>query len=307
MFFLIGVRTQQEIFSLDEELNLFDEVDWDFLNVSETAENYEYYNDIRDLDFEEESALGIFKNELVPLIILGIITILSIILSLGVLGVFKKSQSYESILSMESSEKAGSNTMNYVDGNECSNSDMVAISKTLSNYCGILKTKSNYNDLNSICSESTFASSYKGYTDSIKESYDINDCYARGFSQFGSFISVNKIDRVIEKDGTYYCYVYLNVPTSENIFQYVYMHQYDIAKYFTNRSISEDNIIRYLIDTTEQSAITTTSVGYCIEFEKQGESLVLKDDKVFTDDTINSFKEATSQVTSVIKGNMKNN
>ena len=85
------------------------------------------------------------------------------------------------------------------------------------------------------------------------------------------------------------------------------MHQYDIAKYFTNRSISEDNIIRYLIDTTEQSAITTTSVGYCIEFEKQGESLVLKDDKVFTDDTINSFKEATSQVTSVIKGNMKNN
>lgn len=303
---MIEVRSQQEIFSLDEELNLFDEANWDFLNVSETAENYEYYNDIRDIDFEEESALRIFKNELVPLFILGVVAILSIVLCLGVLGVFKNSQNYENILGVENSDKSSTNIVNYIDGDECNNSDLVLISKTLSNYCGILKAKSSYSNLNTLCSESSFFNCYKDYTDNIKESYDINDCYARGFSQFGSFISVNKIDRVIKKDNTYYCYVYLNVPTNEDIFQYVYMHQYDIAKYFTNREINEENIVRFLLDTTEQSAISSTSVGYCIEFEKSGSDFIIKNDKIFSDDAINSFKEATTQVTNIIRGTIKN-
>lgn len=117
---------------------------------------------------------------------------------------------------------------------------------------------------------------------------------------------MNKIDRVIKKDNTYYCYVYLNVPTNEDIFQYVYMHQYDIAKYFTNREINEENIVRFLLDTTEQSAISSTSVGYCIEFEKSGSDFIIKNDKIFSDDAINSFKEATTQVTNIIRGTIKN-
>lgn len=302
---MIEVRSQKEIFSLDEELNLFDEANWDFLNISETSENYEYYNDIRDIDFAEESVLRIFKNELVPLIMLVIITVLSIVICLGVLGVFKKNPSYNNVLSMENSDKSNSNIINYIDGSECSNSELVSISKVLSNYCGVLKTKNTYDSLNSLCSESIFFNTYKGYTDSIKESYDLNDCYARGFSQFGSFISVNKIDKVIKKDNIYYCYVYLNVPTNEDIFQYVYMHQYDIAKYFVNKDISEENIVKFLLDVTEQSAISSSSVGYCIEFEKVGSDFIIKDDKVFSDDATNSFKEATTQVMNIIKGNMK--
>ena len=46
------VRTQTEIAKLDEELNLFDEVDWNFYEVLDTHEtNFEYFDDSVDLYF----------------------------------------------------------------------------------------------------------------------------------------------------------------------------------------------------------------------------------------------------------------
>ena len=48
------IRDTAEIISLDEELNLFKEQDWDFLNqpILERSENWQFYNDVRDKDFD---------------------------------------------------------------------------------------------------------------------------------------------------------------------------------------------------------------------------------------------------------------
>ena len=45
----MSVRINEEIKLFDEDLKLFDENSWDFLNVDHTQENYEYFNDIRDI------------------------------------------------------------------------------------------------------------------------------------------------------------------------------------------------------------------------------------------------------------------
>ena len=50
------IRSANEIKSLDDELNLFEETEWDFLSVVDTKDtNFEYFNDIRDSDFDKRN------------------------------------------------------------------------------------------------------------------------------------------------------------------------------------------------------------------------------------------------------------
>lgn len=303
---MIEIRDLQEIVNLDQELNLFDDNDWDFLSNSNTevAGNYEYYNDIRDIDFDGASN-SFLKRDYIIVFLLVLLTILSLFICLNIMGVFDRNLDYEALQTVADSEGMTS-TEEYIQGEECGNDKIIETSKVLSHYCGVLKSDAKLVTLNDYCEgDSVFYTNYKSYTDNIKESYDLNDCYARAFSKFGTMFSIDEINKVIYKDGIYYCYVNIYAPTENDIFQYIYMYQYDIAKYFNSRDISEENIVRFLLEITGQSVIPCSSNEYCIEFVESDNGLVIKDDTFFSDTSIVSFKSSTEKITNIIKGNIQ--
>lgn len=298
----MNVRSKTEIANLDEELNLFDEDEWDFFQTLQPQDkNYEYFNDIMDKEFKKSIIPDYIKSALIVSFI-SISCLVVVIIFFVQYGLVLDTD-YEATKGISST---GKSTINYVDGKECSSEDLVEASKTLAGYFGVLRNKSGYNTLDMYCKDSSvFKSMYNMYLNQMKTSYDTNDCYARLLSAFGSYCTVNNIDKLIEKDGKYYCYVVLNMPSQDDIYEYVYLYQYNFTKHFMSTDATEGNIIRYLFDLTEISAIPCTPQEICLELEKDGNGeFKIISDSIIVDNCVISYTNAINRIVSILTGNL---
>lgn len=293
------IHSLNEIESLDDDLNLFEETDWDFLSVLDNRDtNFEYFNDIRDTDFTRDFKTK-FKENIFPIVSLIVVLSTCIFLSVRVSGVLDNEE-YNSVLSMQS---VGNNTSK-VDKSASSNisSDkFLKISETLNSYFKCLRNKKNYDNLYKCCSAtSTFADTYYNSTNKIKVLYDKNDCYARALRIFGSFYNLSRVNNVTYKDRVYYCKADLTYPLSSDIHEYISMYSYNFTKEFSKYVPTEASIVKYFLKLTDDNQIpcSTSSVNIKL-IEKDGEFKIV-DDSFITSNCIDAYTSSVNYITTIL-------
>lgn len=298
------IRSANELKSLDDELNLFEETDWDFLSVVDNHDtNFEYFNDIRDTDFDKRGKFKI-KEHILPIV--SVIAVLSacIIIVINTTGILDRSD-YDSVLNMQSVNQAAG--ISYVSGEDVDSDTFLAISGVLNRYFKCLQSEDSYDDLYDTCSvTSTFADTYNSSVNKVEVLYDRNDCYARALREFGSFCSLLKVNKVVYKDNIYYCYANVVMPTSNDVYEYVYLYSYNFTKEFTTYLPTEAGIVKYLLKLTEDNSVPCSSVEICIKFvEKDGE-YKLVDDSFVTSICVDAYTSAVNQISKILGSNLTN-
>lgn len=300
----MNVKTQKEIKSLDDDLKLFDDDTWDFFGgvIDTKEENYEYFNDIRDTSFDKKSG-----SKLKTFVCCSLIAFSFIALSLAALhysGVLNR-KDYNAVSDMKSSNEGV--MTNYISGDIASNDDLIEISDVLSSYFRVLKAENSYDDLYDYCNlTSTFADTYSSFTSKIKTSYDLNDCYARSLREFGGMCSLVDITKVIVKDDIYYCYAEVSIPSSSEIYEYVYQNQYNMIKHFKSTQLSEENMIKYLLSATNVARIPTSNQEILIKMKCSSNGFKIVDDSCITSSCIDAYTETINQMTRVLNNTLSN-
>lgn len=296
------IRSANEIKSLDDELNLFEETDWDFLSVVDTKDtNFEYFNDIRDSDFDKRNR---FRIKDYVLQIVGLCAVLAIcsVIAIRVSGILDQDE-YRQIAGI-SSVNSGAVTA-YEKGSDASSEDLIAISGIANDYFRILKSEGDYNGMYDLCATtSNFADTYYSVTNKVQEVYDDNDCYARMLRELAGFCSLNKVTKVVVKDDTYYCYLSVNIPTSNDVYEYAYLYQYNFTKKFSNTVPTEAGIVQYLLDTTNENPISCSSTEICIKLIKKDGSFKIVDDSFATSTCSDAYTSLVNQISKMLGANL---
>lgn len=296
------MMTVSSYVNLDEELNLFEEDLWDFFNPQETnRDNFEFFEPTYVETFTDP------KSYVNPIYVGTFILLL--IVTVAYFGVSLRSLFDEDYVATKSVASYNyKEDIIYVEGTDCSNEDVIEISQLLTAYTRVLDTGKGYNRLNDYCADkdSNFLRTYNSYCDNIKYSFDTDDCYARLMQAFGKTIDIIRIDRVIEKEGVYYCYVNMSIPTSTDIHDYIYLYSYNMTKYFTSNDVTQANVVNYLLDMLEYAKISCTNDIYCFRVIRQSNGiLVLEDDTVITNLVKGTYTEAVSQMSEVLGNKLR--
>lgn len=298
------IRTNDEIRSIDSSLNLFEDTNWDFFGVLETQEpNYEYFNDVRDSSFDRN--LGGNKTSSIKtalIIFVGTVALVCMVfIGIKVVGLLDKDD-YNNIQGI-SGVQSNSGIV-YVEGTVASNNDTRQISQVLDSYCRTLQAENGYDDLYEYCKmTSSFGDTYNSFTNKIEIGYDLNDCYARSLRKFGGLCSLSEVTKVVEKDDIYYCYAKLTIPSKSVMYEYVYENQYNFTKHFTSNVVSEEEIVRYMIEVLDTNSLPITNQEVLIKFIKlpNGDFRIL-DDSIITSSCIDAYTECVTQITKIIGG-----
>ena len=293
------VKSQNDFQSLDEELNLFEESEWDFMRVVDTQEeNFEFFDDIPDIDYDERRAK---IRTIVPFVGIAALIIFSGVWLVNTLS-SRVDLEYERL----QQSLMGAQTISYVEGDEVSSEDFISINQMLASYFNTLQSKSGYDNLNALCmTDSTFATDYQNSIDKMTETWDVYDCNARAMSEFGTYIKLNKIDKAVLKDNTYYIYCNVTVPSKDDIYQYIHLYSYNLTKYFNSNEVNQQNVARFLIDTMETNPLPTASQTLCIEVVKSADGdFKIVDDSEITSICDTAYNYAISQITKILGNNL---
>lgn len=298
------IRDTAGIVSLDEELNLFKEPDWDFLNqpILEKSENWQFYNDVKDKEFDiKVNNSENLKNALTIIAILAIACVGIGILKFGFMD--NDRSDYDRLVSMSNTSVEDGNKLTYIDGEQCSDDEFYSVSNTVNGYFSVLKSEAHLNYLSSYCNskDSNFTSTYNKYKEQMHTNYDIYDCYARALKATGGYCNFNRVDKVIKRDNKYYAYVVLNVPTVVDVQNYVNTYKINMTKYFTTNEQTDNNFYRFLLTTMQDYAMPTTESMYCFEMKKVNDGFYFIDDSQITQLCIQDFTSAIAYMSILVE------
>lgn len=299
------VRNPNEVQSLDDELNLFDEQEWDFMSVVETrANNYEYFNDIRDADFDVRKPT---IREYLPHIAVAISLLTAIIVvAFRVTSVYNDPEWLE--LQGMQSVQGGTNNTSYVDGTPVSAEDMVDVAGTINSYLSFFWNKSDYSGLDIYCvGKSTFAQKYYETTDGVSTIYDTNDCYARGLREFASYYKVQRINQVLQKGDTYYVYATVQYSTIYDVSEFVNMHmQTFMLKFQGGGNVSEAPVAKFLLEVIAENYVPLSNNDVCIQMKKVNGEFVFVDDSFLLQIASDDYQVAVNQLVKSLGGMLTN-
>ncbi len=289
------MKTKANITELDIELDLFDINDWDF---NKSYDKYEYKSWIDDADLFDVGVESFIYQ--IPMLMYGIVfaALLAIIVIVAV-HLARPNKDYMEVLSMDN-QMEHSQEVTYIEGNEATDDDVIAASKICSVYFRILDSQKGYSLLDSLClDKSSFYREYSKNVDKIQYSYDMYDCYVRLLGYYGSYCVLNKVEKVVEKNGIYYCYLDLTAPSKEDISGYVKLYSYNFTKHFTVTDFNEANLVRYMYSMEGVSKIPCSRQVICITMKKNatGDMFILEDDaitKLCTDAYVETLNDISS-------------
>ena len=282
------LRSVQELQDLDKELNLFDEEEWSFIPPDDSYVNFEYFNDVQDIHFSKHPVLKPLSYTLCFVVLL----VCCSCISLFFLNYNTDLVNNNVVDTVPVNDSAN---ITYISGNKVSNSDLAQISMELTGYFTSLQTGSAFDNLNSYCKDgSVFCNTYNVFTNKMKSSYDANDCYARIMCNLGMKCSIIEINKVVEKNGVYYCYVDLKLPDSYLTYSYILENKYSLTKYFTNKDLSNANIVRAFLTLNEEKSIPYSVNEYCIEFERVDDNFMIRDDSIISSSCVQAYTNAVT-------------
>ena len=292
------MKTPLTIANLNEDLDLFDESNWDFFDVATGDLNYEFYQDTFDLEFQK-TQIGDYLKILYAF--LGVV-IFGVVFILGTMFIndYDTSDNYNDTLKLASVEEKEVK-LKRVEGEYLDAKVIIPVSKIFSNYFGVLRQKEDFSYLDNYClNSSAFGDLYESYTSKVEYSYDTNDCYARIFKEVASSCGIEQINDIVLKDGIYYCYMDLNVPSSDDIHEYIYNYSYNFTKYFQTAEVNEANIVKYLLQLTEISKLPTTSKEFCIQVVNDNGVWKIKDDSFLSTQCRTVYSAAIDNIANIL-------
>lgn len=291
------VKTQKEFQALDEELNLFEDSDWDFLSVLEThEENYELFEDVEDVSLSEVAKDRYYQ--LMHTALLGVIALILIVWFGGIV-LSRRDAKYESFQVAVDSK----GTINYINGTEVSGETLIDLNKVLSSYFNTMQSKSDYSNLSYMClDKSAFEQSYRDALSKMSSNYDKYDCRARAMTEFGSYLKINKIKKAIEKDGKYYVYCDITIPSEDDVNEYIHLYSYNLTKNFMNNEVNSQNIARFLLETMDSSPVPCTTNVLCFEMVKADDNTMRLTSDAQINSIVNSAYETAVEQISLILG-----
>lgn len=298
------VKDKRDI--LDEELNLFDEDDWDFLSVADGSRNFQFFEDIPDREFQyKEPKRGRF---------FGFVTLSAIC---GACIAFLIITCYQMLLSPHLStdeqvanavNEVSAKRMDYIDGESIKSDEFIMVSEVFNDYFTTLNKQSDYSNLDSLCTiESNFASVEKKYRTDASASYDTEDCYARALREFGRYISLANISEIRLKDGIYYCYVNLNVPDTDDFYEYYFRYKYEMTKHFNSYELDYINVTRYLLSVTDNNDIPLDKKEYLFKVTYEDGKYLITDDSQITSICTDAYNVSINNITNILGGTLVKN
>lgn len=296
------VRSQVEIQSLDDELNLFEESEWDFMSIVDTrGSNYEYFNDIRDTDFDIKKGKS---HDVVAYAALFVsVMAVMVMVALKVTNFFDDSEWRE--LNKIQSVQGGVGVTTVVDGGvEASAEELIGVSNALGRYVSCLQARNDYYDLDNLCAgKSEFAKKYYDSVNSVITIYDVNDCYARGLREFASYYKVQRINRVVKKDNVYYCYVSVEYPTIYDVSEFINMNnQSFVLKFQGGYNISDATVAKFLLEVIAENPVPRSNSDVCIQMKEVDGQFVLVDDSFMLAIASDDYSIAVNQLLKSLEG-----
>lgn len=289
-------KTKSEFQALDEELNLFEDSEWDFMKViEEQEENFEFFDDIPDIDYNARKTR--IKN------ILPFVGIIVIILVQGVwLGNLIREKPDEDFLNFQAS-LTQEQQIQYVKGDEVPSEDFVKINTLLFDYFKTLQSKQGYANLSNAClgNKSTFTEEYNNSIMRMESTFDKYDCNARALSEFGSYLKLNKIDKAVLSDDTYYIYCNISLPSKDDVAEYIHLYSYNLTKYFMNKEVTQENVARFLLETMETNPVPSTTSTICLEIVKdKNKNFKIVDDSEVLNIASSAYNYSIGQIAKVL-------
>ncbi len=268
--------------SLDEEVDIFDDDSWDF-KACESE-----FNSVYDDNAEfRRNPLAAFK---VPLVIGGAIAASFLVAVLGMsLWIRYSALGSEVSAAGKLVTSEGFVACERVEGGVAVNDNdrLVDISKAVSGYFGVLRQENGWSELDDYVENGSHVlSQYKDYLSNMQRNFDVYDCSARLLKHFCQLCTVGKITDILEKDGTYYVYLYIATPTETSAEQFIYMNRYDLTKFTTmeNRSMEE-----YVLDLVNSGVVSCEVAEYCLQFDSNN---MLVDDSQILDVCTKAYTNA---------------
>lgn len=279
-----------------------DDDSWNFMDVLDVqSTNYEYYNDIRDIDFDKrKSGSG---NDLFAIVALIAILVLGAVVMLQVTGVIGKDDGYKEVLAMQSVNQDVN--MSYVDGEEADSSELLEASNMLAAYFQLLATEQELAGLENFCKgSSSFFDTYNSNTEKVVTLYDSSDCYARALSRFASFCKCTEIVKLLKDNDTYYCYFKFSFPNTSDVQSFVHSNSYYLTKYFQGKELTEENIMRCFLEMTSSNGIGYHTEEYCVKMLYEDGNFRLVNDSFMVDICSNAYFEYLKQCSGYLGGNI---
>lgn len=276
--------------------DIYDETDWKF----ESIPDVEFFGE--DLsEFYKEPFYKTFVKK-VSFILWWIISLVSVIF-FGIaicLRLTHSTDSNETVANGLATVEQQPLKMERVDGTPATSSELIDISSIFSEYTYILSTQEGYSDLSMLCKEeSNFCQAEQANREKSQYALDQYDCTARAYRGIASKISLTRVDDVIYKDGLYYCYVTLEIPDEDALFEYYLRYSYEMTQFLNVKGVSMTSISEYVNQTIDYPDYPMTCKEYLFTVEPVDNEFVLTDDSTITSICDSVFDMAVYQITEI--------
>lgn len=195
------------------------------------------------------------------------------------------------------------NNLDYVNGEEATSEEYIQINKYLTDYFNVYAEGKGFDKLNKYVSGgSSVASKAKDYRVHTEYSYDKQDCYYRGMKFFGTYIRLNKVNKVLVKDNQYYVYCWVNVPYKDGLSEYYNKNAADLVLFFNKNSKTMSNLTKFIVKSLKNTTIPCVEREYLFKLDK--DFLKLVDDTGMVDLVVEPYEEAMNVVSNVLSGKL---
>ena len=288
------IKSASELDILDERINIFNEPDWDFITgLDSQAENYEYFNDIRDTSFD--------RGRVNPVVFLlgGFLLFLVVVIFIAYrVSGLSNDRGYVNALGITSGRSASTS---YIDGSDASGDAYAGVSELVSKYFNVLNSRGNYKSLYSLCTAtSTYADTYGSKLKNVKSSFDHADSFCRLFREYGSLVGLMKVNKVILNNGIYYCYIGVSFPTSDNIREYAQANAINLTKEFQSYIPTEAGIVKYWLELMSKQRVGSEPTELLLKVRYVDNAYQIIDDSVFASICIDAYSSSISYVTEIL-------
>lgn len=289
------------------DVNIFNEEDWDFFSEAAVAtEAYDYIN--TEQTASRRLRLRAFKEALktgtIAFLVAFVVLVVFVAVTAASLTYMSRAMGYQNDVSNKKVQAEHTNQLERIKGGKEVDNDVLRdVSGTLTTYFDVLRVEAGYDNLdNFVSGGSNFTATEAAYRSSTEVSYDVNDCNARILRQLGSCVTLNKINDLYEKDGIYYCYASLNVPSTTQLSTYYRGYNYDLTKFFKVNDVSTANVAKFVVTVLNNKDFPIAETEWLFTLKYEDGIYKIIDDTEITDYCMRISSSSMTTVIGLVKG-----
>lgn len=289
------------------DVNIFNEEDWDFFSEAAVAtEAYDYIN--TEQTASRRLRLRAFKEAIktgtIAFLVAFVVLVVFVAVTAASLTYMSRAMEHQNDVSNKMVQAEHTNQLERIEGGKEVDNDVLRdVSGTLTTYFDVLRVEAGYDNLdNFVSGGSNFAATEAAYRSSTEVSYDVNDCNARILRQLGSCVTLNKINDLYEKDGIYYCYASLNVPSTTQLSTYYRGYNYDLTKFFKVNDVSTANVAKFVVTVLNNRDFPIAETEWLFTLKYEDGIYKIIDDTEITDYCMRISSSSMTTVIGLVKG-----